>query len=153
MIKLYTPSIEDLWFKEKMLSDENTMSYNLSYGGKLLFPKHKWQKWYNLWLINHENKRFYRYVTNNDIFIGEVAYHYEDNSNLYVCDVLIYAPYRNKGYGTKALLLLCECAKSNGIKKLYDYIAIDNPAITLFNKCGFIEVARNNEHIIVKKDL
>ncbi len=27
MLELYEPHIEDLWFKEKMMSDEQTMSY------------------------------------------------------------------------------------------------------------------------------
>lgn len=29
MLELYEPHIEDLWFKEKMMSDEQTMSYKL----------------------------------------------------------------------------------------------------------------------------
>ena len=28
MIRLYAPKIEDLWFREKILNDEKTMSYN-----------------------------------------------------------------------------------------------------------------------------
>ena len=27
-ITLYTPSLEDLWFRQKMMADEETMSYN-----------------------------------------------------------------------------------------------------------------------------
>ena len=33
MIELYEPQVEDLWFKKKMMGDEQTMSYNHAYGG------------------------------------------------------------------------------------------------------------------------
>ena len=39
MITSYTPQIEDLWFKESMLSDPETMSYNHAWGGTIPFPK------------------------------------------------------------------------------------------------------------------
>ena len=38
-IEFYKPKIEDLWFKETMLADEDTMSYNHAYGGTVPFPK------------------------------------------------------------------------------------------------------------------
>ena len=62
MVKLYKPKINDLWFKELMLSDEETMSYNLMWGGTIPFPKEEWEDWYDYWIVNHDNKRFYRYV-------------------------------------------------------------------------------------------
>ena len=34
--------------------------------------------------------------------------------------------------------MLCEAAKANGVQTLYDDIAIDNPAIKLFLKTGFV---------------
>ena len=153
MIELYTPAIEDLWFKEKILSDKETMSYNHAYGGTIPFTKEKWESWHNRWIINHENKRFYRYITDNDTFIGEVAYRFDDEEQRYFADVIVYAPHRGKGYGRAALLLLCETAKNNGIQELYDAIAIDNPSVALFLKCGFIEVSRTGEYILVKKEL
>ena len=42
MLELYVPNIEDLWFKEKIMSDEQTMSYNHAYGGTISFPKEDW---------------------------------------------------------------------------------------------------------------
>ena len=50
-------------------------------------------------------------------------------------------------------MLLCEAAKNNGVKTLYDDIAIDNPSIALFLNCGFVEVSRTAECIVVKKEL
>lgn len=153
MIELYKPQTEDLWFKEKMLSDASTMSYNHAYGGTIPFPKERWESWYARWIINHENQRFYRYIKENDTFLGEVAYRFDEETQRYIADVIVYAPYRNKGYGRKALLLLCETAKSNGLQALYDDIAIDNPSVALFLKCGFTEVQRTNEYVLVKKEL
>ena len=63
------------------------------------------------------------------------------------------AKYRGKGYGSKALNLLCECAKQNGIEFLFDDIAIDNPAISLFLKNGFHEEYRTDDYIMLKKPL
>lgn len=152
-LELYKPNLEDLWFRQKMLEDEETMSYNARWGGAVSFPKEDWEDWYNHWVINHEDKRFYRYVKDGDIFIGEVAYHFDKTYNGYVADVIIYAKYRRQGYGTEALNMLCKAVKESGASVLYDDIAIDNPAISLFLKVGFKEQYRTNEIILLKKEL
>lgn len=148
MIKLYKPKIEDLWFKEKMMSDEDTMSYN---HGTIAFPVSKWVAWYQRWM--NDDKRFYRYICDDDTFVGEVAYYLDSEREIYIADVVIYAPYRGKGYGYQGLSLLCENAKNNGVMELYDDIAIDNHSINLFLKNGFEEVLKTNEYILVKKKL
>ena len=154
MIKLYLPNIDDLWFRQKMLSDEETMSFNHAYDGIIDFPKEKWGKWYNRWVINHENKRFYRYVVDEEKnFVGEVAYHLDEERNIYLANVIIYSTYRRKGYGSQALDLLCKEAKSNGIDVLYDDIASDNPAIEMFIQRGFVVEFATNELIMLKKKL
>lgn len=153
MIELYKPALEDLWFKETMLGDAQTMSYNHAYGGTIPFPKEKWAAWYDRWVIHHNNKRFYRYIQENNTFVGEAAYHFDEEKQIYIADVIVYAPHRGKGYGRQALLRLCESAKSNGIRELFDDIAIDNPSVALFLKCGFQEVLRTDEYVLVKKDL
>ena len=136
MLELYEPYIDDLWFKEQMLSDAQTMAYNHAYGGTIPFPKERWADWHDRWITNHNGSRFYRYLKDDCIFVGEVAYHFDEERQIYLADVIVYAPYRGKGYGRKGLMLLCDNAKANGIKKLYDGIAIDNPSAALFLKCG-----------------
>ncbi len=153
MIILYEPQLEDLWFKEKMMSDEQTMSYNHAYGGTISFPKEYWINWYGKWIKNYNGKYFYRYIKDNDTFVGEVAYHFDGERQMTIADVIIYAPYRGKGYGHEALLLLCKAAKEAGIHELYDDIAIDNSSVTVFLKCGFEEVMRTSEYVLVKKEL
>ena len=151
LIKLYQPRVEELWFREKMLGDKETMSYNHAWGGTILFPKEKWDKWYSEWIANCDNNYFYRYIQDNEVFVGEVAYHFEKEHAIYIADVIVYAPYRGSGYGKKGLQLLCENAKENGIKEIYDNIAIDNPAAVLFERCGFVEEYRTAEYIMLKK--
>lgn len=148
MIELYKPNVDDLWFKEMMMSDESTMSYN---HGTIAFPESKWDSWYQRWM--KDDKRFYRYLCDDDTFVGEVAYYLDLEREIYIADVIIYAPYRGKGYGHEVLTLLCEYAKNNGVMELYDDIAIDNPSINLFLKCGFKEVLRTDEYVLVRKEL
>lgn len=153
MIELYKPQLDDLWFKEAMLSDEQTMSYNHAYGGTIPFPKERWASWYERWVANPDGKRFYRYVTENGVFLGEVAYHFDEERQICIADVIVYAPHRGKGVGRQALLLLCDAAKANGVRELFDDIAIDNPSVALFLKCGFQEVLRTEEYVLVKEEL
>ena len=153
MPALHEPRVEDLWFKEKMMGDKQTMSYNHAYGGAIPFPKERWADWHDRWIMNHNGKRFYRYIREDGAFVGEVAYHFDEERQIYLADVIIYAPHRGKGYGRAGLLLLCEAAKANGITELCDDIAIDNSSVALFLKCGFTEVLRTGESVLVKKTL
>ena len=150
MITFHIPTIDDLWFKAAMLADEDTMSYNHASGGTIPFPKERRAPWHTRWVGNPEGKRFYRYIAVEGEFVGEAAYHYDEEFDHYVISVVVHAPHRGKGYGRKALLRLCEEARQNGISALYDHIAIDNPSISMFLGCGFEEVQRTDEYIMVK---
>ena len=153
MLELITPTLEDMWFRESLMADEETMSYNHAWGGTIPFPKEDWEDWYDYWVANPENERFYRYLKDENGFVGEIAYHYDSEYDGYVANVIVLAKHRRKGYGARGLELLCEEAKANGIAALYDDIAIDNTAIRLFLKQGFAEQYRTDEIILLKKDL
>ncbi|MBP5552980.1 MAG: GNAT family N-acetyltransferase [Spirochaetales bacterium] len=154
MISFYRPAYEDMWFRQMMLSDEATMSYNHSWGGTIPFPEEDWGKWFDYWIADTEGKRFYRYIKDEcDNIIGETAYHYDEDLGIYLADVIILAKFRRKGYGGQALDMLCSKARENGIKMLYDDIAADNPAIGMFLKHGFSEVSRNEKTIMLAKEL
>lgn len=153
-LSVCTPKVEDLWFRQTMMADPETMAYNHSWGGTIPFPEEDWKAWYEHWIVNHENKRYYRYLNSKtDGFVGEIAYHYDDERRIYIADVIVYAPYRHKGYGGIGLDLLCNAAQENGIPVLYDDIAADNPAVPLFLKNGFTEDYRTDEIIMLKKVL
>lgn len=153
MLVLYQPLMKDLWFKEQMMGDEHTMSFNHAWGGTIPFPEERWADWYDRWITNHHHKRFYRYLTEDGAFVGEAAYRFDEELQLYMADVIVYAPYRGMGYGRRGLLLLCEAAKANGVQVLCDDIAIDNPSVSLFLSCGFVEVRRTSQSVLVKKEL
>ena len=150
---IYKPNLEDLWFRKLMLEDEETMSYNHAWGGTISFPKEDWEDWFNYWLKESE-ERYYRYLKNKDgDFVGEIALHFDREYQGYVINILIYSKYRRKGYGKEGLEILCKIAKEKGIAYLYDDIAIDNPAISLFLNNGFKEQYRTKEIILLKKEL
>ena len=153
-VSFYKPQIEDLWFRESMLSDPDTMSYNNAWGGTIPFPREKWADWYDFWIMN-PNKRFYRYITTgrSRSFVGEAAYHYDDDLKIYLADVIISAKSRRQGFGKAGLQLLCEAARKANIPELYDNIAIDNPGISLFLQCSFQEEYRTAEIIMLKRKL
>ena len=153
MLELVIPSVDDMWFREKLLADKETMTYNHAWGGTIPFPKENWQEWYQHWIVNHENLRYYRYLKNENAFVGEIAYHYDPEYDGYVASVIIFSEYRRRGYGAEGLRMLCSVAKENSIEVLYDDIAIDNPAIHMFLKNGFKEDYRTEEKIILKKEL
>lgn len=44
---LFTPALNDLWFRKEMLVDSGTMPYNREYGGTILFPPDKWTLWHD----------------------------------------------------------------------------------------------------------
>lgn len=153
MLELYKPYVSDLWFRKNILSDEQTMSYNHACGGTIRFSEERWMEWYDKWIENHNGNRFYRYIRENNTYVGEVAYYFDVERKIYIASIVVYAIYRGKGYGREGLLLLCKAAKKNSVKELYDDIAIDNSSIQLFLKCGFREVLQTDKYILVKKEL
>lgn len=155
MIKLVTPTLKDMWFRQKMLADAETMSYNHAWGGTIDFPKERWADWYDFWIIDAGNARFYAYLWDDaaNKFVGEIAYHYDSEQKIHIANVIVLYEFRGNGYGKAGLGLLIDAARNNGIKELYDNIAIDNPAIKLFLDCGFKEEYRNDEIIMLKKVL
>ena len=155
MITTYKPTLQDLWFRQQFMADEATMSYNAAWGGTIPFPENTWKEWYDRWLIHHENKRFYRYLQDTETkeFVGEIAYHYDEEREIFLADVIVASEYRGRGYGSEGLQLLCDAAKANGVDVLRDDIAIDNPAAELFLKAGFTEEYRTDEIIMLKKNL
>ena len=153
-VVFYKPHIEDLWFRQYMMADPETMDYNSAWGGPIPFPREKWAEWYEKWVQNPD-KRFYRYIVTGKSrsFVGEAAYHYDPDEGIYLADVIIAAQCRGRGFGKAGLQLLCKHAKDENIPELYDNIAIDNPGIHLFLQCGFQEMYRTDEIVMLKKQL
>lgn len=154
-LELKIPTLAEMTFRRDLLSDEETMSYNHAYGGAIGFPEGRWDTWYHKWVGVGNPRCFYRYLYSPllDAYIGETAYHYEAETGRYLCDVIVHARFRGRGYGRLGLSLLCEAAEKNGIDELYDDILLDNPSAELFRKSGFEEVGRTEEVCILRKKL
>lgn len=155
MLKLVKPELKEMTFRQKLLADRATMSYNRAYGGTIDFPRSRWESWYQKWVGNGDPKYFYRYLYCPELlaYVGEAAYHFEPETGRYLCDVIIHHTYRRRGFGAEGLELLCRAAKERGIQALYDDIAADNPAVELFLKCGFEAVHRDQTVCMVRKKL
>ena len=149
-IKLYIPKVDDYWYYEMLLNDKDTMSYNAGYDisncryhydtGCIDFPKERWDDFYKS--IIDEN-RFFAYIKDSGEFVGYVNYHYNNNENRYECGIVIEASKRGKGYSKVGLKLLCDEARNNGIKELYDNFEVDRvSALKVFEEVGFEVVER-----------
>ena len=58
MIRFHKPLLEELRFRQQLLSDEQTMAYNARWGGAVGFPQDRWAGWYSRW-VEHPDRRFY----------------------------------------------------------------------------------------------
>lgn len=154
-LELVTPSFPELSFRKTLLADAQTMSYNRSYGGTIDFSESRWESWYQKWVSGGDSRYFYRYLYSRalDTCVGEAAYHCEAETGRYLCDIIVHASYRGRGFGKLGLSALCEAARENGIPALYDDILPDNPSIALFLKNGFTVVDQSEKAYTVRKDL
>lgn len=101
------------------------------------------------------DKQFYRYIYSEEenYFVGEASYRYDEGYGEYIVNIIIEHKHRGKGYGREGLRLLMDAAKANGVEKLCDDIAADNPSIALFKKMGFSEEWRNDDAVMMAKTL
>lgn len=154
MLICVTPRFDELSYRQKWMEDERTMSYNKKYGGTIPFPKDRWRSWYEKWII-HPEKKFYAYLYSEyeKDYVGEIAYHFDEEYGEIIASIIIEDKYRKKGYGKEGLRLLCERARKDGYASICDDIAADNPSVYMFLSEGFKEEKRSSEVIFVRKKL
>ncbi len=146
-ISLYIPSPDDYWYEQKLEEDPETMSYNAGYdvsyagyhydSGCIDFPKECWKTAYDRRV--REN-RYFAYIRDEekDCFVGYVNYQYDQEKERYECGIVIEGKYRHRGYSKDALKLLCDTARENGVKELYDEFEADRDHVPdLFLSQGF----------------
>lgn len=116
---LHIPSFKELWYREKLMQDSDTMSYNKNYDldfdgydkktGCIAFPEKKWSNWYE-YFVGQEPQRFYAYIVrkDDDLFIGEVNVHRNAEDTWYDMGIVLEAKYRGNGYAKEALHLLLQ---------------------------------------------
>lgn len=169
-LEIYIPNLEDYWYEQKLQNDPKTMSYNagwnVSYDGYhydtgcIDFPKEKWESTFEK---RKDCNKFFAYLKDieKDEFVGYINYHYNKNDDRYECGIVIENKYRGKGFAKEGLKLLCEEAKKNGVKSLYDNFEKNREGNKIFSDVGFKIVDKyicekfNNdiEMIVVRKEL
>ena len=151
MIEAYLPRPDELWFRRKMLADEATMAYNRAYGGTVDFPEERWPDWYGRW-VAHPEGRYYRYLRESASgeFVGEIAYHFDGEK--YLADVIVYAPYRRRGYGAAGLALLCGRQRKTA-SAFYTMILPRQSVRRTFSPLRVLGRIPTNQTVMVKKVL
>ena len=111
---LHVPETEELWFRQEMMADPATMSYNAPWSppdGCIAFPPPEWKTYRGKW-VGRQPERWYAYLRrrSDDAFVGEVNTHRAPEGDRWNMGVLIHARYRGLGYGAEGLHLLLEHA-------------------------------------------
>ena len=138
-LELYVPKLEELWFYQKMLSDPATMSYNANWDvnyagyhrdtGCIDFPESEWAQWYEYYTEN-EPRQFYAYIKRcaDGEWVGDVNFHYTPEKDWWDMGIVIYAPYRGRGYAVPALRLMMDHAfRDCGISRLHNDFETTRP--------------------------
>ena len=158
LVELYVPKLEDLWFYQKMMSDPETMSYNDPWGGCIDYPDEVLPDWYAHW-VGHEPERFYAYIkrSSDGAWIGDVCFHHTPERDWWDMGIVIYAPFRGKGYAVPALKLLLDHAfRDCGISRLHNaFETTRDAAWASHRKVGFKEIGVEDgilQLILTKED-
>ncbi len=156
-LELYVPGVEDMWFVQAMEADPATMAYNAGWDvcypgyhpdtGCIDFPESEWAD-RRARLVGHEPNQFYALVRERKTgdFVGEVNYHYSPSEDSCGMGIVLYAPFRGKGYGAPALeLLLRRAFVRNRIPKLCNSFEPERgPGLAVHKNAGFRQVGRGS---------
>lgn len=158
-LELYVPKPEDLWFFQKMTSDPETMSYNANWDvdydgyhrdtGCVDYPNEKLTDWYKDW-VGQEPERFYAYIQrgSDGAWIGDVSFHYASEKAWWDIGIVLYAPYRGRGYAVPALKLLLDYAfRVCGVTRIHNDFSVSRneiAALETHRKAGFKELGEVN---------
>lgn len=78
--------------------------------------------WYDEW-VGKEPERFYAYIkrSSDGAWIGDVNFHYTPEKDWWDMGIVIYAPFRGKGYAVPALKLMLDHAfRVCGISRIHN---------------------------------
>lgn len=156
-LELYVPQAPaEMAFRRDMMADPATMAYNagweVSYPGYhpdtgcIDFPEADWA---GTWarLTRKAPDRFYAYVREraSGAFLGEVSFHPSEDGPPEL-GVVLYAPYKGRGYGRAALDLLAETAfvdhRLPALRNLFE--PERSAALAIHEALGFRETGRDS---------
>jgi len=135
-IKLYVPKLEELDYRQSILSQQETMSYNKGYdidnqlyhkeSGCIDFPKSNWESWYKK-RVQNQPDFYYAYIqrTSDGKFVGEVNLHYNESYDWFEMGIVVEEQYRGQCYSLCALKQLLKVAfeelKANGVHNNFEH--------------------------------
>lgn len=154
---LHIPTLDELWYRQRLMSDPDTMSYNSGYDlsltgyhrdtGCIDFPEEEWQEWYE-YFVGQEPTRYYAYIVrrSDGAFIGEVNLHRNDDRPWHEMGIVIEARHRGHGYSVWALrLLLAHAFEKMDIEAVHnDFEDVRDAAVRAHLSAGFAEHKREN---------
>lgn len=159
-IELYVPKPADLWFRQKLLSDPATMSYNKGYDlgfdgyhkdtGCIDFPEESWAGWFARW-VNAGPERFYAYLRDraSGEFLGEVSLHQTEGPGVYEMGIVLHSSQRGKGCSKEGIRLLLDCAFGKlGARKVTNRFEPSREAALNIHKAVGFQVAKEEEGLL-----
>ncbi len=155
-LELHVPGLREMPIRAKWLADPETMAYNSNQDidaegydrttGCIDFPMGDWRYWREVWLYQEPDRfsAYLRLIDSGD-FVGECCYYADAQPDTVCAGVLIAAQYRNKGYASQALKLLCEHAfKREEIQCVCAELPINSVALKAYTAAGFKTVETRN---------
>ncbi len=116
-LRLHIPDLSELWYRQKLLSDPDTMYFNRTSdsSGCIDFAEDGFSDWYKYWIKGFP-MRYYAYIVriSDGSFIGELWLYKNDivgfYEDYYKMGIIIENKFRRVGYGREALELLLDVA-------------------------------------------
>lgn len=149
-VELYIPKIDDLWFRERRMSDPKTMDYNAGYDasyegyhydtGCIDFPKEKHKTWHDQKMSNPNF--FYAFILDKDThkFVGHAHFNLNPENDRASMGIGVNSEFRGQGYMRPAMLLLIDEAKKRNVKFLTDSVPqAREKALKVFFDLGFVK--------------
>lgn len=157
---LHIPEYGELWYRQKIMRDPETMSYNKGYDmefegydkatGCIAFPKQEWADWY-AYFVRNEPQRFYAYVARKEdgAWIGEVNVHKDPDAGRYEMGIVLEAGYRGKGYAEEALRLLLKHAfEEMGADKVHNGFEAERTAAVRAHLAAGFTIDSKKDHAV-----
>ncbi len=157
ILSLHVPTVDELWYRQQIQADPDTMSYNRGYAaypgydpatGCIAFPESEWADWH-AYFVGQEPERFAAYLVRDrdGAFLGEVNVHRVPEASWYEMGIVIEAKYRGLGYGVPGLrLLLRHAFEALGADAVHNYFESDRvAAVRTHLAAGFTKYREHDE--------
>ena len=145
MLTMVEPTRETMPFRQAMLSDPATMTYNAPWfppDGCLPFPEDAWDEWLDRW-TGHEPERFCGFLADETgALVGEICWSGHGAS----MGIVILAAHRGRGYGEEGLRLLIQRAFRHPeiVSLTNEFETERKAAMAVHRRLGFVPVGEEN---------